>query len=67
MRGDTGLTVTCSLILLATVFIGLKFCEVISWSWWWVLCPLWGGLIAFLVLTVVALVWIERITYTDRW
>jgi len=53
------------LILLATVFIGLKFCEVISWSWWWVLCPIWGGLVAFLVLTVIALVWIDKITGTD--
>ncbi len=28
--------------LLAIVFITLKLCEVIDWSWWWVLCPLWA-------------------------
>jgi hypothetical protein len=27
--------------LLAIVFIVLKLCNVIAWSWWWVLCPLW--------------------------
>lgn len=28
--------------VLTIVFIVLKLCGVISWSWWWVLCPLWG-------------------------
>lgn len=27
--------------LLALVFIVLKLCSVIAWSWWWVLAPLW--------------------------
>ena len=27
--------------LLAIVFITLKLCNVIAWSWWWVLAPLW--------------------------
>lgn len=27
--------------VLLVVFIVLKLCEVIAWSWWWVLCPLW--------------------------
>lgn len=26
---------------LAIVFIILKLCNVISWSWWWVLSPIW--------------------------
>jgi hypothetical protein len=26
-------------------FISLKLTEVITWSWWWVLAPLWGGLV----------------------
>ena len=32
--------------LLTIVFIVLKLTEVIDWSWWWVLAPLW---IAFAV------------------
>lgn len=27
--------------LLAILFIGLKLGNVITWSWWWVLSPLW--------------------------
>lgn len=28
--------------LLTIAFIVLKLCNVIDWSWWWVLLPLWG-------------------------
>lgn len=27
--------------VLTIVFVVLKLCHVISWSWWWVLSPLW--------------------------
>ena len=27
--------------LLTIVFIVLKLCHVIEWSWWWVLSPIW--------------------------
>ena len=27
--------------LLTIVFVTLKLCGVITWSWWWVLAPLW--------------------------
>ncbi len=30
--------------LLAILFIALKLTGVITWSWWWVLSPLWIGL-----------------------
>lgn len=40
--------------LLAIVFITLKLCHVIDWSWWWVLCPLWIPL-AFVLSIVVIL------------
>lgn len=33
------------------MFIALKLCGVIDWSWWWVLSPLWitvGVVIAFI-------------------
>jgi len=32
---------------LALLFIGLKLCNVIDWSWLWVLAPLWGQLLVF--------------------
>ena len=27
--------------LLTIVFITLKLCNVIAWSWWWVTSPIW--------------------------
>ena len=30
--------------ILGIVFVILKLCGVIAWSWWWVTCPFWGGL-----------------------
>lgn len=37
---------------LAILFIALKLCNIIDWSWWWVTCPLWGG---FAVWTIMAI------------
>ncbi len=41
--------------LLTITFIVLKLCGVISWSWWWVLSPLWISalFVLFLLLVVV--------------
>ena len=36
------------LSVLAIVFITLKLCNVITWSWWLILLPLYGG-IAFII------------------
>lgn len=36
--------------LLGVVFVTLKLCGVINWSWWWVTLPFWGG--AAIVLTI---------------
>lgn len=45
---------------LLIVFIILKLCGVITWSWLWVLSPLWIGLgialIVFLIIIIVAYV-----------
>jgi len=40
--------------LLTIVFIVLKLCKVITWSWWWVLSPLWisFGLLITVLLTI---------------
>jgi hypothetical protein len=48
---SSGLSFTGALTIL---FIGLKLCNVIHWSWWWVLSPIW---ISFsLVLFILAIV-----------
>lgn len=43
--------------LLTVLFVGLKLCDKINWSWWWVLAPLWGPFaIAFVVMGALGLV-----------
>lgn len=42
--------------LLTIVFITLKLTKVIAWSWWWVLCPLWGPLALVLIVLFIGFV-----------
>ena len=42
--------------LLTIAFIVLKLLEVISWSWLWVLCPLWlpvGIVLTLFIITMI--------------
>ena len=41
--------------VLTIVFIILKLCGVITWSWWWVLSPLWISAILWVILAVIVL------------
>ncbi len=50
--GYTGLSFTGALTIL---FVGLKLGNVIDWSWWWVLSPLWLPVVIVLTLLVVIL------------
>ena len=45
-------------IVLTIVFIVLKLCDVITWSWVWVLSPIWitWGFIIVVIL-IVAIFW----------
>ena len=40
--------------MLTVLFIGLKLTGHIDWPWWWVLSPLWLGLVIIMVLAVLA-------------
>lgn len=43
--------------LLGLAFIVLKLMQIINWTWFWVLSPLWGGFALWVVfLIVVAIV-----------
>lgn len=42
--------------LLTIVFITLKLTNVITWSWWWVLSPLWGPMAFMLSLGIIVLI-----------
>ena len=43
---------TGPLDLLTIVFVVLKLCKVIDWSWWWVFSPIW---IPFAIIIVIGL------------
>lgn len=36
------------------LFLALKLTGHITWSWWWVTAPLWGGLCIILLASVIA-------------
>lgn len=42
--------------LLGIVFVTLKLCGVINWSWWLVTLPFWGGFALLLLLLLVVAV-----------
>lgn len=39
--------------LLGIVFVTLKLCGVINWSWWYVTMPFWGGIALFLAIIAI--------------
>lgn len=47
--------------ILQLIFITLKLCNVIDWSWWWVLAPTWITLsIVILLVSIIALNILEK-------
>ena len=63
-RINSNQTVTTSFpiaSILAIVFVVLKLTNNISWSWWWVLSPLWIplGLIAVLFVVIFIFLFIK--------
>lgn len=47
--------------LLTIVFITLKLIGKISWSWWWVLSPIWiGFIVTFLILMIIIILMQSR-------
>lgn len=46
--------------ILFIVFLVLKLCKVITWSWWWVTVPLWGGLVLVLIIGVISVILVRR-------
>ena len=39
--------------LLTVLFVGLKLTNVIAWSWWWVLSPLWIPLLLVIIIAII--------------
>ena len=49
--------------LLQIAFIVLKLTGYISWSWWWVLSPMW---ISAAIVAVVGVICVAAITFAHR-
>lgn len=47
--------------LLTILFIALKLTNQITWSWWWVLAPLWG----VFVLVLIAVLFLAAVKYLE--
>lgn len=41
--------------MLLVAFIVLKLCDVIDWSWWWVLSPVWISIGLVVVVRLIEL------------
>lgn len=45
---------------LLIIFVILRLCGVISWSWWWVTSPLWIWGAIIVIINIVFLAWLRR-------
>lgn len=45
---------TALALMLTVAFVILKLCNVIDWSWWWVVSPLWiyFGLVIIIIIII---------------
>ncbi len=42
--------------ILGLIFVTLKLCRVIDWSWWWILSPWWIAIGVALAIGVVVVI-----------
>ena len=52
--------------LLAVLFVGLKLTGYITWSWWWVMAPLWGPFLFVLIIFGIMLLSVGIVELLDR-
>ena len=52
--------------LLTIVFITLKLCKVINWSWVWVLSPIWFSLIITLVIILITITGLKLLNKRNK-
>lgn len=73
MKNKTISAVTSAMSIIAlaapvtfVTFAVLRHCHVITWSWWLVTAPLWGGALLIASIFVVALIVISAATFIIR-
>lgn len=40
-------------VVIFLIFLILKICKLISWSWWWVTSPIWLSIVINIIVTIV--------------
>ena len=53
------------MLMLTAIFVTLKLCGVITWSWLWVLSPLWIGLILAIIAGIVMVIILRKVWEDD--
>ena len=66
MTAHTSFSVDCT-SLLGIVFVTLKLCGLIDWSWWLVTLPFWGLFAVVLVLGFSALLMVFWVVSILEW
>ncbi len=46
---------TALALMLTVAFVVLKLCNVIDWSWWWVVSPIWIYFGVVIIITIIIL------------
>ena len=66
MKKESSLRIGCGIlsavvlsVMLTVVFVTLKLCNVINWSWWWVISPFWIYIAICLLLTIIVAIFIK--------
>lgn len=52
--------------VLTIVFITLKLCKVINWSWVWVLSPIWFSMIITLVIILITITGLKLLNKRNK-
>lgn len=53
--------------VLGIVFVTLKLCDLIDWSWWWVTAPFWGPIAILVALALVLAMFACCVTIYDHY
>ena len=48
--------------VLFLVFMTLRLCEVVDWSWWWITAPLWVPLALWIAVVIIWLLALFTVT-----
>ena len=66
MKNESSLRIGCGIlsavmlaVLLTVVFVTLKLCNVINWSWWWVISPVLIYIAICLLLIIIVAIFIK--------